>query len=106
MENTAKSEGGGFLKPQMFFLTIPQVNGGVDISIRVRWSQKFIYKDGQFSVTVPFKFPKYITPFAKIFLKKEKIYLNVNPGIGKEIMLHTTSHPLKVIICGILVFIV
>ncbi|THU44622.1 hypothetical protein C4D60_Mb02t09320 [Musa balbisiana] len=95
MENTAKSEGGGFLKPQMFFLTIPQVNGGVDISIRVRWSQKLIYKDGQFFVTVPFNFPKYITPFAKIFLKKEKIYLNVNPGTGKEIMLHTTSHPLK-----------
>ncbi|CAD5193416.1 unnamed protein product [Musa acuminata subsp. malaccensis] len=95
MENTAKSEGGGFLKPQMFFLTIPQVNGGADISIRIRWSQKLIYKDGQFFVTVPFNFPKYITPFAKIFLKKEKIYLNVNPGTGKEIMLHTTSHPLK-----------
>lgn len=25
IENTAKSEGGGFLKPQLFSLTIPQV---------------------------------------------------------------------------------
>ncbi|CAL9063682.1 uncharacterized protein LOC103987694 [Musa acuminata AAA Group] len=95
MENTAKIEGGGLLKPQMFFLTIPQVNGGSEISIKVRWSQKLIYKDGQFFIAVPFNFPEYITPFGKIFSKREKIHLNVNIGTEKEVMLQTTSHPLK-----------
>ncbi|THU63439.1 hypothetical protein C4D60_Mb01t15760 [Musa balbisiana] len=95
MENTAKIEGGGLLKPQMFFLTIPQVNGGSEISIKVRWSQKLIYKDGQFFIAVPFNFPEYITPFGKNFSKREKIHLNVNIGTEKEVLLQTTSHPLK-----------
>ncbi|WOL03906.1 inter-alpha-trypsin inhibitor heavy chain H3-like [Canna indica] len=95
MENTYKNEGGGFLKPQMFFLTIPQVNGGSDISVRLRWSQKLIYSEGHFIVTIPFNFPEYITPFGKIFLKREKIHLNINTGIEKEVMVQKTSHPLK-----------
>ncbi|XP_065019194.1 uncharacterized protein LOC135645063 isoform X2 [Musa acuminata AAA Group] len=95
IENTAKSEGGGFLKPQLLSLTIPQVNGGSDISIRVRWSQKLIYKDDQFFVTIPFNFPEYVTPLAKIVTKKEKIQLNVNSGTGKEVVLQKSSRPLK-----------
>lgn len=95
MGKPTRNEGGGFLKPQLFSLTIPEVSGGSDISLTVRWSQKLFYKDGQFSITVPFSFPEYVTPFAKIFAKMEKIQLNVNSGFGKEVLLQNTSHGLK-----------
>ncbi|XP_008782726.3 inter alpha-trypsin inhibitor, heavy chain 4-like isoform X1 [Phoenix dactylifera] len=95
MEKPERNEGGGFLKPELFSLTIPEVSGGSDISLTIRWSQKLFYEDGQFSITVPLNFPEYVTPFAKIFAKKEKIQLNVNSGFGKEVLLQTTSHALK-----------
>ncbi|KAJ6844963.1 inter alpha-trypsin inhibitor, heavy chain 4-like [Iris pallida] len=86
---------GGFLKPHLFFITIPQVDGGCEISLKVSWSQKLLYKDGQFAVNVPFNFPDYVNPFVKIFSKREKIQLNVNSCTGKEVVLQRTSHPLK-----------
>jgi hypothetical protein len=44
-----------------------------------------LYDNGQFSVEVPFRFPQFVNPLPKVFMKKEKIQLTVN------------SHPLKVI---------
>ena len=119
------TESGGLLKPQLFFVTIPQVtwlhlllpvsigfflsnliknlllfsfkvDGGCDISLKVSWSQKLLYKDGQFAISVPFHFPHYVTPFAKIFSKREKIQLNVNTSNGKEVVIQRTSHAFKV----------
>ncbi|KAJ0676729.1 putative von Willebrand factor, type A, von Willebrand factor A-like domain superfamily [Helianthus annuus] len=94
-ENNAKPEDGGFLKPHIFTLTIPQVDGGSNISVKVRWSQKLIYKDGDFTLDVPFSFPEYVTPAGKKLTKKEKIQLSVNVGLGTQVMCKEPSHPLK-----------
>ncbi|KAL5572333.1 hypothetical protein UlMin_021930 [Ulmus minor] len=86
---------GCFLKPNIFTLTIPQVDGGSILSIKMSWSQKLVYKDGHFSLNIPFTFPEYVTPLVKKISKKEKIQLNVNSGAGTEVLVKTSSHPLK-----------
>ncbi|XP_037484185.1 uncharacterized protein LOC119362996 isoform X3 [Triticum dicoccoides] len=91
MENTMK----GILKPHMFCLTIPQVEGGADIVATVRWSQKLHYDNGRFTVDIPFCFPYYVNPLPKVFMKREKIQLTVNSGFSKEVLLQGTSHSLK-----------
>ncbi|KAL5197434.1 hypothetical protein ABZP36_000946 [Zizania latifolia] len=94
-ENTEKADTGGLLKPRLFFLTIPQVEGGADISATIRWSQKLNYDNGQFSVDVPFRFPYYVNPLPKVFMKREKIQLTINSGFSKEVLVQGASHPLK-----------
>ncbi|TYI48190.1 hypothetical protein E1A91_D13G229100v1 [Gossypium mustelinum] len=91
----ARPEDGGFLKPHIFTLTIPQIDGGTNISIKIRWSQMLSYNAGRFSLTVPFCFPEYVTPAIKKISKKEKIELNVNSGVANGILCKATSHPLK-----------
>ncbi|KAJ4954091.1 hypothetical protein NE237_030923 [Protea cynaroides] len=95
MTKLAKSRYGGFLKSQIFTVTIPKIDGGSNLSIKMSWSQKIFYSDGQFSLTVPFSFPKYVTPAGKRISKREEIQLNVNYGTGTEVLCKTTSHPLK-----------
>ncbi|XP_042485941.1 uncharacterized protein LOC122066188 isoform X1 [Macadamia integrifolia] len=72
-----------------------KIDGGSNLSIKVSWSQKIFYSDGQFSLDIPFSFPEYVTPFVKRISKIEKIQLNVNYDMGTEILCKTTSHPLK-----------
>ncbi|XP_062215389.1 uncharacterized protein LOC133915962 [Phragmites australis] len=91
----AMPEGGELLKQELFSLTIPQVGGGEDIFATIRWSQKLLYDNGQFSVEIPFRFPQFVNPLPKVFMKKEKIQLTVNSGLSKEVLLQGTSHPLK-----------
>ncbi|KAK1268468.1 hypothetical protein QJS04_geneDACA005099 [Acorus gramineus] len=95
IEKIAMNEGGAFLKPMIFSLTIPQVDGGSIISVKVSWSQQLLYTDGQFTISIPFSFPEYVAPFGKRFPKRENINLNVNTGLGEEVLCETTSHPLK-----------
>ncbi|KAA8534761.1 hypothetical protein F0562_029797 [Nyssa sinensis] len=95
MEKVPKAEDGGFLKPHIFTFTISQVDGGSNLSIKVRWSQKLLFHNGQFSLSIPFSFPEYVTPAGKKISKKEKIQLNINVGPGTELLCKTTSHPLK-----------
>ncbi|XP_062187035.1 uncharacterized protein LOC133890600 isoform X2 [Phragmites australis] len=95
MENNAKTDSGGLLMPQLFLLTIPQVEGGADIFATFRWSQKLLYDNGCFTVDIPFRFPYFVNPLLKVFMKREKIQLNVNSGFSKEVLLQGTSHPLK-----------
>ncbi|KAL6010595.1 hypothetical protein ACLOJK_001029 [Asimina triloba] len=94
-ENMAKSEHSGLLDPQMFVLTIPEVDGGSVISIKVSWFQKLEYTDGHFSVSIPFSFPEYILPPGKRFATKERVQLTVNTSLGWEVMCKTVSHPMK-----------
>ncbi|KAJ0780337.1 putative von Willebrand factor, type A, von Willebrand factor A-like domain superfamily [Helianthus annuus] len=94
-ESAAVVEDGGLLKPQIFTLTIPQVDGGSNLSVKVRWTQKVIYKDGEFILNVPYSFPEYVTPASKKHPKKERIQLKVNCGLTTDIACKTTSHPLK-----------
>nr|GEU55490.1 hypothetical protein [Tanacetum cinerariifolium] len=94
-EDVSRAEDGGLLKPQIFTLTVPQVDGGSNVSVKVRWSQKIMYKDGEFILSLPYSFPEYVTPAGKKLPKKEKIELNINSGLSTEIMCTTTSHPLK-----------
>ncbi|CAA7394968.1 unnamed protein product [Spirodela intermedia] len=95
VEKTAKTEAGGYLKPQLFSLIVPQVNGGSVISLSIRWVQKLTYSDGQFSISIPFTFPEFINPSGKTIKKMEKIKLNIHGGAGKEILCQMTSHALK-----------
>ncbi|XP_022732726.1 inter alpha-trypsin inhibitor, heavy chain 4-like isoform X2 [Durio zibethinus] len=95
IQKIARPEDGGFLMPHIFTLTIPQIDGGTNISIKLRWSQKLSYNNGQFSLTMPFSFPEYVTPAIKKISKKQRIQLNVNSGIATEILCKSTSHPLK-----------
>ncbi|KAF5176287.1 Inter alpha-trypsin inhibitor, heavy chain [Thalictrum thalictroides] len=94
-DKLAKEEDGGFLKPQMYTLTIRQVEGGSNLSVKVSWSQKLLYDAGQLTLNVPFDFPEYVTPAGKKFAKREKIQLNVNSGTASEVLCKTTSHPFK-----------
>lgn len=89
--------GGGYLKvkPHIFTLTTPPVDGGANLSIKMSWSQKLLYRNGEFALDIPFKFPEFVIPPGKKYLKKEKIQLNVNSGLGTEILCKATSHPLK-----------
>ncbi|KAH0651814.1 hypothetical protein KY284_031726 [Solanum tuberosum] len=94
-EKVAKIEDGCFLKPHIFTVSIPQVDGGTNISVTIRWSQKLLYCNGQLTLDVPFSFPDFVTPAGKKISKKEKIQLNVNSGPGIEVICKSTSHPLK-----------
>ncbi|XP_071689053.1 uncharacterized protein [Rutidosis leptorrhynchoides] len=94
-EHVAKPEDGGLLKPHIFTLTVPQVDGGSNLSIKVRWSQKIMYKDGEFILIVPYSFPEYVTPAGKKLQKKEKIQLNIKCGLTTDVVCNTSSHPLK-----------
>uniref|UniRef100_A0A1D1Z528 Inter-alpha-trypsin inhibitor heavy chain H2 n=2 Tax=Anthurium amnicola TaxID=1678845 RepID=A0A1D1Z528_9ARAE len=95
MEKSSQTEVGGFLKPQMFSLIIPQVKGGSVLSLEVRWLQRLLYNDGQFSISIPFTFPEFVNPSGKIISKRERIKLNINSGTGKEVLCQMTSHALK-----------
>ncbi|KAK6152033.1 hypothetical protein DH2020_014668 [Rehmannia glutinosa] len=72
-----------------------KIDGGTNISVKLRWSQKLMYHDGQFTLNIPFNFPEYVIPAGKKITKHEKIQLNVNSGSGTEIFCKTMSHPLK-----------
>ncbi|XP_031262052.1 von Willebrand factor A domain-containing protein DDB_G0292028-like isoform X1 [Pistacia vera] len=95
-ENVAKTKPGGrFLKGQIYTFKIPQVDGGSTLSIKVSWSQKLTYEEGQLCLSVPFNFPGYVFPVGKKIFKREKIQLNVNSGLSAVIECKCTSHPLK-----------
>lgn len=91
----ANAKDGFLLRRQIYTLKVPQVAGGSILSIKVRWSQKILYQDGQFSLNIPFSFPWYVNPVAKLSCKKERIRLNVNSGMGRAILCESSSHPLK-----------
>ncbi|VFQ83680.1 unnamed protein product [Cuscuta campestris] len=92
---TAKVGEGSYLKSNIFTFNVPQIDGGANISVTIRWSQKLVYHDGQFSLNIPFSFPEYVTPAGKKISKREKIKLNVNAFPGAEVLCKTSSHPMK-----------
>ncbi|RDX69847.1 Inter alpha-trypsin inhibitor, heavy chain 4 [Mucuna pruriens] len=94
-KNDALAQNGGFLMPNIFTLTIPQIDGGSNLSIKVRWSQKIVYSNGQFSLNVPFTFPDFVNPAGKKISKREKIQINLDAVAGGELLCKTISHPLK-----------
>ncbi|GAA0169444.1 hypothetical protein LIER_23932 [Lithospermum erythrorhizon] len=95
IENIAKPEDGGLLKHNIFTLTVPQVDGGSNLSIKARWSQKLFYHDGQFTLTIPYSFPEFVTPAGMKICKTEKILLNANAFPEIAVFCTETSHPLK-----------
>ncbi|XP_010537629.1 PREDICTED: uncharacterized protein LOC104812256 [Tarenaya hassleriana] len=98
VENSHRDKDSRFVKPHIYTFKIPQIDGGSIFSVQVTWSQKLLYLgDGQFHLTVPFRFPAYVTPFGKDITKMEKVVLNMNSGLAGEIAFSCTSHPLKVV---------
>ncbi|KAL0441339.1 UNVERIFIED_CONTAM: Inter-alpha-trypsin inhibitor heavy chain H5 [Sesamum radiatum] len=89
----ASSKDGFLIKGQIYTL---RVDGGTMLSIKVSWSQKLLYQDGQFCLDVPFTFPSYVLPMLKNLVKKEKILVNVNSGTGNELLFESASHPLQI----------
>ncbi|XP_011035744.1 PREDICTED: uncharacterized protein LOC105133437 isoform X2 [Populus euphratica] len=94
-EKVRRGWNGRLIKGSMYSFEIPEVGGGSTFSIKVTWSQKLLYHEGQFSLNVPFSFPSSVNPIGKKISKREKILLNVNSGVGKEILCRCTSHALK-----------
>uniref|UniRef100_A0A6N2KJ48 VWFA domain-containing protein n=1 Tax=Salix viminalis TaxID=40686 RepID=A0A6N2KJ48_SALVM len=94
-EKQSKGWNGRLIKGSLYSFVIPEVGGGSTFSIKVTWSQKLLYHEGQFSLNVPFSFPAFVNPIGKNISKREKILLNVNSGGGKEILFRCTSHALK-----------
>ncbi|XP_057977482.1 uncharacterized protein LOC131164366 isoform X2 [Malania oleifera] len=95
VDKAAKAEDGGFLIPQIYTLKVAKVYGGSILSLKVSWSQRLSYDDGQFYLSIPFSFPTYVIPAGKKTSKREKIELNVNSGNSAEVLCKTSSHPLK-----------
>ncbi|GMI73017.1 hypothetical protein like AT1G19110 [Hibiscus trionum] len=94
-ESTAKSGHGYFLTHDIYTFRIPQVDGGSNISVKVSWSQKLSYQNGQFCLNVPFSFPAHVIPVGRKIPKREKIQLKVNSCTGTELLIKCSSHPLK-----------
>ncbi|CAN6470028.1 unnamed protein product [Victoria cruziana] len=92
-ERKAKDEDMRFIQHHIFAITIPQVQGGVVLSLRIRWLQSLSYSDGQLSISIPFTFLEYVAPSRKLL--KEQIHLNVDSGTERELICNTFSHPLK-----------
>ncbi|KAF7837543.1 inter alpha-trypsin inhibitor, heavy chain 4-like isoform X1 [Senna tora] len=97
MENATRAKEGGFVKPNIFTLNIPEISGGSNLSIKISWSQKLLYFNDEFSLNVPFTFSNYVNPAGKKIPKREKVQINVNAGVESELFCNKTSHPLKVV---------
>ncbi|XP_074288438.1 uncharacterized protein LOC141613590 isoform X2 [Silene latifolia] len=95
-----KAENGGFLNPNIFILKIPKVDGGSTLSVKARWSQKLTYREGQLCLSLPFRFPSYVTPLRK-FMSKETIIVNVNSCTRTEALCSSVTHPLKELSHGV-----
>ncbi|KAL3824507.1 hypothetical protein ACJIZ3_020536 [Penstemon smallii] len=94
-DKVSSSKDGCLIKGQIYTLKVPRVYGGTVLSLKVSWSQKLLYQDGQFCLNVPFTFPSYVIPMVKKLSKKEKIIVNVNSGAGTEVLYQSASHPLE-----------
>ncbi|CAA0829462.1 inter-alpha-trypsin inhibitor heavy chain-related [Striga hermonthica] len=92
--NVARSKDGFLIRGRIYTLKIPQVDGGTMLSIKVSWSQKLLYENGEFCLNMPFTFPSHVIPMAKNLTKKEKVLVNVNSVAGTEVSFQCTSHPL------------
>ncbi|XP_027338364.1 von Willebrand factor A domain-containing protein DDB_G0286969-like [Abrus precatorius] len=93
--NMIQAQDGGFLKPNVFTFNISQIHGGSNLSVKIRWSQKILYCNDEFSLNVPFTFPDFVNPVGKKMSKKEKIQVNGDTITGSELLSKTSSHPLK-----------
>lgn len=95
LDGLVKTEYGGFIKPNIFTLKIPKVDGGSKLTVKAKWSQRLLYHGDQFWLSLPFSFPVYVTPAGNVS-KREKIQLNVSSGTRKEVVCRSATHPLKV----------
>ncbi|KAJ0537213.1 putative von Willebrand factor, type A, von Willebrand factor A-like domain superfamily [Helianthus annuus] len=93
--DVTKTSNGYLMKGNTYMLKIFQVEGGSHIHVNVRWSQKLLYQNNEFCLSVPFTFPVHVVPVVKGYSMKEKVLLNVNSCTDKEIMCNVSTHPLK-----------
>ncbi|XP_057747759.1 uncharacterized protein LOC130966953 [Arachis stenosperma] len=94
-ESGTSLQNGGFVNSNIFTLTIPKIDGGTNLSIKISWSQKLVYAEGEYCLDLPYTFPDFVNPAGKRLSKKEKIQVNVNALPGSEILCRTMSHQLK-----------
>ncbi|KAK9066149.1 hypothetical protein SSX86_013470 [Deinandra increscens subsp. villosa] len=95
-KNIINDNNNGFLmKGNTYMFKISQVDGGSDIHVKFRWSQKLVYQNNDFSLSVPFTFPAHVVPVVKPNSIKEKVLLNVYSGTSNQIVCNISSHPLK-----------
>nr|XP_043618097.1 uncharacterized protein LOC122589841 isoform X2 [Erigeron canadensis] len=94
VENLTDTNNGFLMKGHTYTFRISQVEGGSLINVNIRWSQKLLYQDHEFCLTVPFTFPAHVVPVMKGNSMKEKMLLNVNSGTETEIVCNIASHPL------------
>ncbi|PWA82753.1 von Willebrand factor, type A [Artemisia annua] len=86
----------GFLmKGNTYTFQILQVEGGSNIHVKSKWSQRLSYQGDSFCLCVPFTFPVHVFPVFKKVPCREKMVLNVNSVIGVATTCNIASHPLK-----------
>ncbi|KAL4584423.1 hypothetical protein LXL04_009024 [Taraxacum kok-saghyz] len=94
-EKVTNTNNGFLMKGNTYMFKISQVDGGSQIHVTIKWSQKLLYQDHEFCLSVPFTFPDCVLPVVKGTSNKEKVILNVNSGTDTEIICNYSSHPLK-----------
>ncbi|CAH1425409.1 unnamed protein product [Lactuca virosa] len=72
-DRITKAKDGFLMKRNTYTLRIPQVDGGSIIHVKVRWSQKLVYQDNEFHLSIPFSFPSYILPLKSKIPQMEKL---------------------------------
>ncbi|KAK1360310.1 Inter alpha-trypsin inhibitor, heavy chain 4 [Heracleum sosnowskyi] len=87
-KNMENAKDGCLLKHQIYTLRVSQVDGGSSLHVKVRWSQKMVYENGQFCFCVPFSFQTYVIPVESSITKGEKISLNMKAGVGTHELQH------------------
>ncbi|KAL4180692.1 hypothetical protein AMTRI_Chr12g267090 [Amborella trichopoda] len=95
MGKTTKIEDGCIFNPYFFSITIPQVEGGSVLSLKVSWFQHLTYTDGHYSLSMPFSFPEFVIPSMKHSSLRERICVSVDSGNKEEVRWRNGSHGLQ-----------
>ncbi|KAK1436917.1 hypothetical protein QVD17_02701 [Tagetes erecta] len=94
--NSQETTKDGFLmKGNTYTFQVLQVEGGSNIHVKARWSQKMTYQGNSFGLCVPFTYPVHVFPVVNKATCIEKILLDVNSGTFGAITCNIASHPLK-----------
>ncbi|KAI3802771.1 hypothetical protein L1987_30914 [Smallanthus sonchifolius] len=95
MNHQQTTKDGFLMKGNTYTFQVLQVEGGSNIHVKARWSQKMSYQGDGFCLCVPFTYPVHVFPVSKKVSCTEKILLDVNSGTFGAITRNIASHPLK-----------
>ncbi|KAD4585036.1 hypothetical protein E3N88_22637 [Mikania micrantha] len=95
MNDQETTKDGFLMKGNTYTFQVLQVEGGSNIHVKARWSQRMSYQGDGFSLCVPFTYPVHVFPVLNKVSCIEKILLDVNSGTCGVTTCNIASHPLK-----------